>query len=181
MIKTKEAMKKYFLIIITLSPLLLYGQGGQVANLDKLPQPQRDSILLSIVTEAILKYGPDFYDGIELIVPTITKRVLTKESEEMNRSAGAREGRIEYTVTYLQSKEYIEKNPYAAPRIQVRVWEDIGKVSGIMFEGFGLGFTPEYDHNRADHYVFVPSELSERKRMMQKNEYEVWKRDRTQK
>ncbi len=71
-------MKKYMMILLVIGYPFLMTE-AQTKHLDKLSQKQRDSILVSLAKEIILKYGPDFYD--ENRTPVIKRHILSKEYE----------------------------------------------------------------------------------------------------
>jgi len=173
--QTYKSMKKYLLILIAAYPILLH---GQVTNIDRLPQPERDSALIAIAKQIILKYGPDYYEENEPLI--IKRRVLTKEDEGEGGSrlaAGARAGRIEYEVGYLMPQEYREKYPDRYPyTVRVSIWEDTGLVGSMMFGGYGcgsIGLDPNADPS-PDAFIFVKGGKT---RVVQQREYEQWKRD----
>jgi len=168
-------MKKYLLILIAVCPILLH---GQVTNIDRLPQPERDSALIAIAKQIILKYGPDYYDANDPLI--IKRRVLTKEDEGEGGSrlaAGARAGRIEYEVGYLKPKEFRERHPDRYPyTVCVSIWEDNGLVSHVMFNEFGTTFLdldPNADPS-PDAFIFVKGGKT---KVVQQRDYEQWKRD----
>jgi len=165
-------MKKYLLILIAAYPILLH---GQVTNIDRLPQPERDSALIAIAKQIILKYGPDYYEDNEPLI--IRRRVLTEENEKYHSATGARTGRIEYEVGYLKPKEFRERYPDQYPyTLHVTIWEDTGLVSHMMFNEFGtayLDLDPNADPG-PDAFIFVKGGKT---RTVRQREYEQWKRD----
>ena len=166
-------MKKYLLILIAAYPILLH---GQAANFDRLPQPERDSALIAIAKQIILKYGPDYYDENEPLI--ITRYVVDKEEEEHHKSiTGARAGRVGYSVGYLMTKEYRERHPDRYPyTVLISIWEDTGLVSSMMFNELGtayLDLDPNADPG-PDAYIFVKGGKT---RAVRQRDYEQWKRD----
>ena len=175
-------MKRYYTFLIVMCPLLLH---GQVKNLDRLPQYERDSILVAAAKQIILKYGPDFYDEHEPLV--VTRRVVTKEEENNGGTArGAYEGRVQYNVGYFKPnhKELLERFPNVTPfSVQIQIWEDTGLVGGMSFGGNGVSYKQEIDPNAEpdpEHDIFVRAKPGE-KRFMPKSEYDQWKKDRDRK
>ena len=169
-------MKKYLVIfLMIICPLLVQ---GQVQNLDRLSQAQRDSILVAIAKDAILKYGPDYYDEVKS-TPVITRYVVTKEDEEIGLSSGYRAGRIRYNVGYLREKEYRERCPWCNPYLVIiSIWEDTGLLSGVMFGGMGLSFRSEADLNIEEHPIFVRPAQNEGQHSMRRSEFEQRQRER---
>ncbi len=74
-------MKKYMMILLVIGYPFLMTE-AQTKHLDKLPQKQRDSILVPLAKEIILKYGPDFYD--EYQSPVIRRNIASKEKYIMD-------------------------------------------------------------------------------------------------
>ena len=165
-------------IITTISPLLL---NGQVTNLDKLTQPERDSILIAAAKQIILKFGPDFYDENQ---PLIIKRYVITNQEEKNGGPerGFRAGRVKYYVGYFRSdhKEMLERFPHMTPySTVVDIWEDTGLVGAMSFGDFGVCYSQEIDPYAdplPEHNIFVRAKPGE-KRCMPKSEYDQWKKD----
>jgi hypothetical protein len=69
-------------------------------NLDYLPQAKRDSILISIAKEAVLRYGPGYYR--EYKTPVIERGQIPVKGT-MNPT-GENAGKIYYRVTFLYDK-----------------------------------------------------------------------------
>jgi hypothetical protein len=150
--------------------------------LDRLPQPERDSFLIAVAKQAIIKYGPDFYDYYETnrTPIVITRIVITNEDEDLN--VNARAGMVEYRVNYSTSKEFLDKYPNSAPYYMiVRVWEDTGLAAGIRFGNNGLVFRSEADLKIEDHTVYVLPTQNRGRHSMSKSEYEQVKRNRERK
>ncbi len=174
-------MKRLFVILLMLvCPILLYGQN---MNLDKLSQVERDSILISIAEEYILKYAPDYLSYTDS-VPVIERQVVTEAEAQMTRG-GMRVGRGRYYVNYPVSKEFLLKYPYANPyTIQIRIWEDTGLIENAHFSGFGFSWPEGFDLNaelKDDDYMFVTSSKIYGNSVVQRYEYERIKRERGEK
>jgi hypothetical protein len=94
-------------------------------NLDSMPQAQRDSLLISLAKEVVLRYAPLYYR--EYKEPVIER--LEPPEESMN-STDKDAGRILYRVffPYDKTREQLSYD-YAA---FVGIWEDTGKPSGIQ-------------------------------------------------
>jgi hypothetical protein len=113
----------------TLSILILMG-GVFMANsqnLDSMPQTQRDSLLISVAKEVVLRYGPGYYR--EDKKPIINRGQIPPKGT-MNPT-GKDAGRIWYGVTFLYNttKERLGEN-FAA---SVGLWEDTGKPGSVRF------------------------------------------------
>jgi hypothetical protein len=153
---------------------------GQKKDLDKLPQPQRDSILVAAAKATIIRYAPE-YDHYTHSTPEIIRRVATREDEEYNRSIGYRVGRVWYTVKYPTPKEFVLTHPYAIKYIiEVDIWENNAYVSSLTAGGYGTiwkkGINPHAEDN-TDYSILVAPDSHDGKWMMYKSEYEQWKRD----
>ena len=103
-------------------------------NLSFMPDVKRDSLLISIAKEVILKYGPDYYR--EYKQPVISYKQYPSVGKINDKRFTMLADRYYYVVTYLYDKteETLEWD-YAA---EVRIWEDTGNPSGVMF-GNGIG------------------------------------------
>jgi len=111
-------LTKQIMIIIL---LFVSYNNAMAQNLDRLPQPKRDSILISIAKEVILKYGPDYYREY-------AKPIIKRSNTD----------RAAYEVTFLYDKteETLEWD-YAA---KVFIWADTGNPGSVFFgNGFGRG------------------------------------------
>jgi len=102
-------------------------------SLDSIPTAKRDSILIAIAKEVVLKYGLDYYR--EYKQPVIERSVVP-EKGAINKT-GLNAGRVLYKVTFLYDKtqETLEWN-YAA---KVTIWADTRHPTGVDF-GNGMGF-----------------------------------------
>ena len=93
-------MKRILLVGLLLISIVV-NAFSQVKNLDRLSQTKRDSILISLAKETILKYGPDFYE--ENVIPVITRKTVTEEElkhkkEEVYNKQKKNLGRSQYIV-----------------------------------------------------------------------------------
>ena len=123
-----KAIKQIFFII-----LLCVSYNNAIAqNLGLMPGAKRDSLLIAIAKEAIMKYGPDYYRGD---FPPVIERHTVPPKGEINKT-GENAGRVSYWVTFLYDKteETLEWD-YAA---RVTIWEDTGYPTVVMF-GNGIG------------------------------------------
>ena len=122
----KTIHKNIFIVLLCVSYHAVTAQ-----NLDSMPSSKRDSILISIAKEAILKYGPDYYR--EYAKPIIERNIISLKGE-MNPT-GINAGRISYQLTYLYDKteETLEWD-YAA---KVSIWADTWHPSRVQI---GTGF-----------------------------------------
>jgi len=124
----KTIKQLFFVILLCVS----YNSASLSQNLDSMPVAKRDSLLIAIAKEAVLKYGPDYYR--EYKPPVISRNVFPPKG--YYNFEGIHAGRPYYDVTFLYDKtvELLDWG-YAA---QVRILADTGKLEGIMF-GCGLG------------------------------------------
>jgi len=102
-------------------------------NLKSMPAVQRDSLLISISKEVILKYGPEYYR--ENQKPTIIREIV---------SEGTQAGDFLYYVTfpYDKAEETLEWD-YSA-RVVIR--ENTGNPASVLFgNGFGCSVPEEKD------------------------------------
>ncbi|GHS96360.1 hypothetical protein FACS189421_01310 [Bacteroidia bacterium] len=100
-------------------------------NLDSIPKPQRDSILLVKAKETVLKYGPGYYR--EYKEPQI-ERGLNPSKGSINKK-GIYPNRVYYRVTFLYDKTQEQlSEKYAATVI---FWADQGGEPASI--GFGNG------------------------------------------
>jgi len=131
----KTKMQIFLSIILILSCNAVIAQ-----NLDSMPVAKRDSILISISKEVILKYGPDYYR--EYLKPIIEGSTVPMKGE-INPS-GVNAGRVSYKVTFLYDKtEETLAWDYAA---KVAIWSDTWQPSGVDFgNGIGVGISEEAD------------------------------------
>ena len=115
--------------------LLLVSYNHIIAqNLSSMSVIKRDSMLIAISKDAILKFGPDYYR--EYKPPVIIKGEYPPKG--INNPDGINAGRGYYTVTYLYDKTKETLNwDYAA---KVSIWADTGNLDGVMF-GCGLGLS----------------------------------------
>ncbi|MDR1414194.1 MAG: hypothetical protein LBI96_00105 [Odoribacteraceae bacterium] len=129
-------MKTIFQLSILLLALTIpRGLHGQ--HLDSLPVAERDSFLLKVAKETVMKYGPDYYRDHQ--PPTITKTSMSTLNSSYGQEHG---GRLFYVVKY-PADEAREICPFAA---SVLVWADTGKAFNVHFGcGFGYGHLEEIE------------------------------------
>ena len=119
-----EIMKTIFAVLLCLncSPTVM------AQNLSTMSATQRDSTLLSIAKEVVLRLGPDYYR--EHKPPIINRR----EPRDIDL------GRAYYMVVFPFDIAKERLRDYAA---SVGIWEDNGRPTGVAF-GNGTGiFIPE--------------------------------------
>ena len=88
---------------------------------------QRDSLLISVAEEVVLKYGPDYYRDYK---EPVIKRGQVPPKGEMNPE-GEMASRVYYDVTYLYDEtQEVLSFEFAA---SVRFWADTGKPGGVTF------------------------------------------------
>lgn len=109
-----------------------FNQETSSQNLDSLLQQQRDSILIEVAKEVVLKYGPGYYR--EYKRPVITRSQVPPLGEV--NLTGDDANRIFYEMVFLydKSKEQLSYD-FAA---RVLIWSDSRKPIDVMF-GNGLG------------------------------------------
>ena len=120
----------FFIILLCISYNTTIAQ-----NLSSMPVVKRDSLLISIAIEVVLKYGPDYYR--EYSKPIIERQTVPQKGE-INPS-GVNASRVSYRVTfpYDKAEETLEWD-YAA---KVQIWADTGNPTGVDFgNGIGIGF-----------------------------------------
>lgn len=149
------------IVIITLF-LLGYNSVSLSQNLDSYPQAKRDSILVSIAKEVILKYGPGYYR--EFSNPEI-KRLKFPPKGERN-STGENANRIYYIVTfrYDKTKELLEFD-FAA---FVRFWADTGIPDAVSF-GNGIGVNIPESHAKK----FISKKQKNKEDTIPKNDNQI--------
>jgi hypothetical protein len=119
--------------MLTALSFMFYVITASSQNLASMPQEKRDSLLISIAKEVIMKYGPDYYR--EYKRPTITKGKVPPRGS-LNPD-GKNAGKSFYLLIfpYDNTLEELEWD-YAA---KVSIWEDNGKPSGVYFgTGYGM-------------------------------------------
>lgn len=97
-------------------------------NLDSMPVAQRDSLLISIAKEFIMKNGPDYYR--EYKPPVISHKKYEAYPDRRN------DGRKYYTVTFLYDPA--EETLYWDFAAKAEIWADNGNIIGVTF-GNGIG------------------------------------------
>lgn len=121
-------------IILIVSILVSYNSLGFSQNLDSYPRSKRDSILVSIAKEVVLKYGPGYYrDNIK---PEIVRYMFPSDKER--NPTGENANRVYYLVTfgYDKTKEILEYD-YSS---YVFIWADSSEPKHVFF-GNGIGLS----------------------------------------
>jgi hypothetical protein len=120
-------MKKNIVVVLLLlvSYILCHAQ-----NLDSIPQDLRDSILIGITKDVVLKYGPGYYRDYKK--PEITRGQLSEEGDRFGNNAN----RPYYLITfyYDPAKERLDWDF----SYKVYVWKDNWQPFK-MAVGCGLG------------------------------------------
>ena len=135
-------------ILITLSALLLITTAGyaQKNMFEKMPQNQRDSILIETAKSAILKYAPGYYRDYK------KPEIILREPIPNNYRIKKDRGRLYYQVTFFYDPL---KEKYAKDYIvRVFIWADNGKACDMMFMN-GWGFDIE-GAERDNDYTVMP-------------------------
>ena len=112
----------FSVVYLLLLPVLVSGQ-----DLRKLPQQERDKVLLELSKKALLKYGDKEYYKAGL-TPQISKEIIT---------GGKYKDREVYVVTYpYDTTKYNMEHNYSA---SVKIFADTGGIGFIMFgNGWGV-------------------------------------------
>jgi hypothetical protein len=121
----KPIMLKLIMLLVLAIPGWTHGQ-----HLDSLPIVKRDSILLKIAKETVMKYGPGYYRDHQ---PPMIKRLIM--SEQGTKDGKGNTGRIYYSVTYPEDAtvEQCELNAAAI----VNIWADTDSAFRVFF---GCGY-----------------------------------------
>ena len=162
---------------ILLITLLLAGYASATLsqNLDSIPQPERDSLLISVAKETIRKYGPGYYRDPfkEITIERLTDSSLEKSPINKNPYLD----RAAYVVTFFydDTKEQLDKEFLA----RVRFWADEEGKPGYIFFGnrYMLFLYEVEDGLRSDediviHYTPLPKSIWRKKTDIQKGEVE---------
>ena len=134
-------MKTIEKIVLAILFFMSYITIGVSQNLDSIPQPERDSLLISRAKEVVLKYGPGYYreykepiiSRVERIPP---KGVIIPEWTVLYR--------FYYEVTYLYDKEKEKLSEKFAARVSFTAIN--GEPVSILF-GNGMGILIPEDNN----------------------------------
>ena len=114
-------------ILTTLSALLLITIAGyaQKNMFDKMPQNQRDSILIETAKSAILKYAPGYYRDYK------KPEIILREPIPNNYRIKKDRGRLYYQVTFFYDplKEKLPTDYI----VKAYIWADNGKVYSLAF------------------------------------------------
>ena len=132
-------MKTIIRISMILNLLFCLRQNAFSQDLDSLPQQQRDSILIEVAKEVVLKYGPGYYR--EYKRPVITRSQVPPLGEV--NLTGDDANRIIYEVVFLydDTKELLDFD-FAA---KVAIWGDTYKPIRVLFGNGFIKKTPEVD------------------------------------
>ncbi len=108
-----------------------------IINLHRMPQEKRDSILLAVSKEAVLRYGPGYYKDTHQ---------TTIENLGIYYKLEGYEGLRLYKVTYIYDKNIEQLSQDYAAEVYVR--SDSGRVIQIYFgNGWGLGGFDKHPDN----------------------------------
>lgn len=121
-----------YLVFILISIFSYFGVLAQ--DLEKMDKVQRDKYLISLSTQVIKKFGPDYYRNV---APIITEEIF--ESTDKRSEIKSNVGREYYEVTYPydKSKEVLDFDFSA----KVRIWKDSGEPCEVVFgNGYGKNF-----------------------------------------
>jgi hypothetical protein len=131
----KTIPRNSILLLVLAVPGLARGQ-----HLDSLPAAKRDSILLEVAKETVMKYGPDYYRDHQ---PPRIKRLVVPEHGRATYGE-KNVGRIYYSVTYPADKaRELCVHDVAA---SVNIWADTREATSIFFGcGFGYGQLEELE------------------------------------
>jgi hypothetical protein len=136
-------MKKVYIILVLI--ILFTGSiaTAQEQNLAKMSREKRDTYLIALAEEVVLKFGPDYYR--DDYPPIIERKMITSEEIALGGGIelwGGRAGRWFYKVIfkYDTAQEKLDWD-YAA---RVEIWEDNGNPFGVTF-GNGWGYNLKED------------------------------------
>jgi hypothetical protein len=141
-------MKTFNILIVIISIFVSYNSSSFSQNLDLLPQHQRDSILIAISKETVLKYGPGYYrDNIK---PTIERGQVPKEGHRGGKDAN----RVYYWVTYYYDPkiESLECNYTSA----IAILADSRKPVIVQFGNGYVRIIPENGLRKGEEIIQVP-------------------------
>jgi hypothetical protein len=129
-------MKKVYIILVLI--ILFTGSiaTAQEHNLAKMSRERRNTYLMALAKEVVLKFGPDYYRDEQ--PPIIERKQIPFEGDLTERKkVGAAYGRWYYLVSYPSdtANETLEWD-YAA---KVEIWENSGQPFGVTF-GNGIGY-----------------------------------------
>jgi hypothetical protein len=135
-------------------------------NLDLLPKTKRDSLLITVAKEIVLKYGSGYYrEYKEPIVkrnqePPKGTPVPIPYINETRYTTGEMAGRVIYSVTFLydETKELLEKD-FAA---RVSFWGDTGSPTNVQFGNGLIRLIPEtgYESDEAgEQFIYQQREV----------------------
>jgi len=130
-----------FLLCVSYNSLTL------AQNLNSMPIAKRDSLLIAIAKEAVLKYGPDYYR--EYKTPVIITGKFPPAEQITDKRFVKLAGRSYYLVTFLYDKTQEQLSyDFAA---EVRIWEDTVSLFDVMFgNGWGRGISEDIEDWRKD-------------------------------
>ena len=127
------------IVIVLLSVSCAFVTSAQ--NLNSMPVAQRDSFLISLAKEAVLKFGPDYYR--EYKQPIVSYEQFPSADKINDKRFIKDADRYYYVVTFLYdpAEETLEFG-YAA---KVNIWADNGTLWGVSFgNGFGKGASADW-------------------------------------
>jgi len=131
-------MKRLLFVFLAIL-CIVFQANARPRKLNKFPQSERDSIILAIAKEAMLKYAPEWYS--DNLIPEVKYEGYSKHPDYTHRQV--------YRVFYYLP----EKKPMPAPYnweylVRVSVWEDTGKLFAINFGPGGNSFIRDEPRNR---------------------------------
>ena len=117
-------IKQIFLILLL---SISFNATVTAQYLNAMPVAKRDSLLIAIAKEVVLKYGPDYYR--EYSKPIIERQTVPQKGE--TNPSGVNAGRIIYRITFLYDKtEEVLQFDYAA---KVSIWADTSHPANVFF------------------------------------------------
>lgn len=143
-------------IILIISISVSFNYLGLSQNLDSLPECRRDSILITIAKETVLKYGPGYYR--EHMEPKIERVQISNEGQSGKKNAN----RVFYWVKlFIDPEDAVFEWGFAA---RVSIWADSRKPSIAQF---GSGFSaliPEVELRNAKEIKQIPYDPNKREK-----------------
>ncbi len=156
-VKYMKANIQILFILILLSCLC---QKAISQDLDSLPQQQRDSILIEVAKDVVLKFGPGYYR--EYKHPVIKRRQVPPLGKINLTGDNAYRVFYEVIFFYDKTKELLEYD-FAA---KVNIWGDTHEPINVLFgNGFGKNISEISLRSTGDEINQVPyQQVDERRR-----------------
>ena len=148
----KTIIKIFFIILLCVS-----NYSAKAQSLNSMPEAKRNSLLISIAKEAILKFGPDYYR--EYKEPKISYKQYPPADPKTDKRFVNWDDRYYYEVEfyYDPAEETLEWG-FAA---KVRIWADTGDLHTAFFgNGYGRSIEEGMDWRNDKTLEIVPYQES---------------------